>query len=244
MAKTLVISGADYSANKLDTVSFDTIPCTGISFSESAASVVYGDSYSITATVTPADTTDEVVWSSNNQNFTVNNGAVAIGGVGEAVITATCGEYSATVTLTSTATFDADDYDFASDMSLIYSNDYCSLDNTSTTGQCAIGRISETEYHTLWVNAATRAVGQTFCPAIIPPGSTSMKITYTASYGQSVAFADRSTQSSGGSGSVEIVDHDSSYVLFAERTLTIPSGADGYYVSFRKASEPFEIKFT
>lgn len=244
MAKTLIINDADFSTNKLDTVSFDTVPCTGISFDESSANVVYGTSYTITATVTPVNTTDEIVWSSNNANFTVSNGVVTISGVGQAVITATCGQQSATVTLTSTATFDGDNYDFANDMFLQYTSDYTSLNNSNATGECVIGRVSETGYHTLWMNQATKDVGETFCPAIIPPGSTSMKITYSASYGQSVAFANMSLESSVGYGAVVIVDHDSQYTATAERTLTIPSGADGYYVAFRKASESFAIEFS
>lgn len=244
MSKTLIINGADFSTNKLDTVSFDVIPCTGISLAESSANVSYEDTYTAVATVTPADTTQEVVWSSNNPNFPVNNGVVSINGVGQAVITATCGSYSASVTLTSKAVYDIDDYDTADNMSLTYATDYCSLYDANATGNFVIGRISETDYHTLWSNQATKDVGETFSPAIIPPGSTYMKITYTESYGQSVAFADMSTEASIGYGAVEIVDHDSNYVLSAERTIEIPTGADGYYVAFRKDSETFGIEFT
>ena len=119
MSMTLVITGADFSANKLDTVIIDQIPCTGISLAESTANVSYEDTYTAVATVTPADTTQEVVWSSNNPNFPVNDGVVSINGVGQAVITATCGNYSASVTLTSKAVYDIDDYDVNSNDFLI-----------------------------------------------------------------------------------------------------------------------------
>ena len=242
MATTLVIKNADFSTNKLDTVALDTIPCTGISLAESTASVVYGGSYTAVATVTPANTTDEVVWTSNNENFPVVNGVVSINGVGQAVITATCGEQTATVTLTSKATYDVDDYDVANNMQLNYSSDYTSL--YKATGGIVIGRVSETGYHTLWNDADTKAVGQTFCPAIIPAGSTSMKITYSDSYGKSVAFADMNTQSNAGNGAVKIVSHDAQYEMSEVRTIEIPSGANGYYVAFRNASTPFEIEFS
>ena len=109
MATTLVIKGANFSANKIDTVIItDPIPCTGISFSAASANVDYGGTYTVSYTVTPADTTDAIEWSSDNADFAVNNGVVTIGAVGTATITAICGEYSATITLTSTATYDAD----------------------------------------------------------------------------------------------------------------------------------------
>lgn len=243
MAKTLIISGADYSTNKLDTVSFDTVPCTGISFSESTANVSYGSSYTIVPTLTPANTTDTIVWSSNNENFTVNNGVVTIGCVGQAVITGTCGSYSATVTLTSTATFDVDDYDSADNMALDYTSDYGSL--VKGSDRYTLGRVSDTGYHTLWSDAETQQVGLTFCPAIIPAGSTSMKITYSASYATKVGFADMSTQSSIGYGAVKIVDHDSSATASASRTLTIPSDADGFYISvYNSDTTALEIEFS
>ena len=230
MATTLVIKGANFSANKIDTVIItDPIPCTGISFSAASANVDYGGTYTVSYTVTPADTTDAIEWSSDNADFAVNNGVVTIGAVGTATITAICGEYSATITLTSTATYDADDYDSADNMGLDYTSDYCSL--IKGTDRYTLGRVSDTGYHTLWSDAETQAVGLTFCPAIIPPGSTSMKISYSASYATKVGFADMSQQSSVGYGAVKILDHDSSAVSAATRTIIIPSGVDGYYVS-------------
>lgn len=229
MAKTLVITGADFSTNKLDTVILtDPIPCSGLSFSKATDNVDYGDTYSITYTVTPADTTDPIVWASNNANITVSNGTVTVGGVGSATITATCGNYTASITLTSTATYDKTDFSFADDMYLKYSSDYASLE--SYTGRYVLGRTSETDYHVLWSDATTQAVGITFCPFIIPAGCTSVSITSGSPYVTQVGFAQVNTQSDVGSGAVKCIDHDSSSVTQSPRTISIPSGATGIFI--------------
>lgn len=102
MSKALVLKGTDFSVNKLDTVIVaDPIPCTGISLSASTASVEAGKAVTLTATVTPNDTTDSIVWSSSNNSLaTVENGVVTAISSGSVTITATCGNYSATCAIT------------------------------------------------------------------------------------------------------------------------------------------------
>lgn len=101
MAKTLIIKGANFLANKLDTVLFDTIPCTGISLDNQTLSINFGSTGTLTATVTPANTTDQITWSSSDTSVAaVSNGVVAANDIGQATITATCGSYSATCTVT------------------------------------------------------------------------------------------------------------------------------------------------
>lgn len=102
MSKALVLKGADFSVNKLDTVIVtDPIPCTGISLSASTASVEAGKTVTLTATVTPNDTTDTVVWASSDETkATVSSGVVTGVGKGTATITATCGNFSVTCTIT------------------------------------------------------------------------------------------------------------------------------------------------
>lgn len=102
MATTLVIKQGDFSTNKLTTVELDTqIPCTGIALNNSTLSVEYGSSSSLTATVSPADCTDPIVWTSSDSTVaTVANGTITPAGVGTATITATCGSYSATCAVT------------------------------------------------------------------------------------------------------------------------------------------------
>lgn len=102
MAKTLVISGANFTTNKLDTVSFsERIPCTALSLSESTLSMTaLSETYTITATPTPANTTDSVTWTSSNTTVvTVANGVITSIGEGSATITAACGDQSATCTV-------------------------------------------------------------------------------------------------------------------------------------------------
>lgn len=98
MAKTLIIKGADFSENKIETVVFDEIPCTALSLSPTEiTSNEIGEAITITPTVTPSNTTDVVSWVSSNVNVaTVANGVVTTVGIGTAVITATCGEQTAT----------------------------------------------------------------------------------------------------------------------------------------------------
>lgn len=244
MAQTLVITGANFASNKLDTVTLTTpIACKSISFSAAAADVTYNSTYTITYTVTPANTTEAIVWTSNNANFTVSNGVVTIGGVGQGTITATCGSRSASITLTSTATFDSNDFDAANGMGMDFTSDYGTLFKGSD--RLTLGLVSDTGYHSLWSDTDTQAVGLTFCPAAIPPGSTSMKINYSASYATKVGFADTNTQSSIGYGAVKIVSHDSAGTSAASRTLTIPNDATGFYVAIYGINLALlEIQFT
>ena len=100
MAKTLVIKNANFSAHKLDTVVFGTIPCTGITLSENTFTITDYNSVEIGCTLTPENTTDVLSWSSSDENVvTVNNGILTVIGIGTATITATCGEQTATATV-------------------------------------------------------------------------------------------------------------------------------------------------
>ena len=74
-----------------------TVACTGISLSASTLTFDGEGSQTLTATVTPDGCTDEVVWSTNSSAVaTVSGGVVTAVGNGDAIITATCGGYSAT----------------------------------------------------------------------------------------------------------------------------------------------------
>ena len=102
MGKALVIKNVDFSDVAVDQVTIEEdVPCTGITLSANTASVTNAeDSVTITATLTPADTTDTVEWSSSNENIaTVSGGVITVHGVGTATVTATCGEQTATVSV-------------------------------------------------------------------------------------------------------------------------------------------------
>lgn len=102
MARTLVIKDADFSANKVTTVTFiGGVDCEGISFDQSSYSLTSMDSVVVGYTLTPTDTTDPVRWSSSDENVvTISGGTMTVVGIGTATITATCGNYSASATVT------------------------------------------------------------------------------------------------------------------------------------------------
>ncbi len=79
-------------------------PATGITLNKSTLSLVAGNSETLTATVEPTDTTDTVVWSSDNTSVATvdNTGKVTGVAAGTAKITATAGTKSATCTVTVT----------------------------------------------------------------------------------------------------------------------------------------------
>lgn len=109
MAKALVIKGANFALNKITTVTLDDIiSCTGITLSDSTfVATAIGATKTLTATITPSDTTEQVVWASSDTNVaTISNGVITIVGVGTANITATCGSHMATCTVTATVTLD------------------------------------------------------------------------------------------------------------------------------------------
>ena len=80
----------------------EPIPCTGISLN--ANDIVFENTttpITLTATLTPTDTTDSVVWSVSPEGIaTVENGVVTPVTNGSCVITATCGSKSATCNVT------------------------------------------------------------------------------------------------------------------------------------------------
>lgn len=104
MAKTLVIPNANFTVNKLDTVEFSDTACTSIELDKSTSSITsVGGTDTLTATVTPANTTDAIIWSSSNTDVaTVENGVITAIGCGTATITATCGDYSDSCVVTVT----------------------------------------------------------------------------------------------------------------------------------------------
>ena len=83
------------------------VPCTGITLNTTALTFTEEGSQQLTATVTPDGCTDEIIWESNNTSIaTVSNGLVTAIANGSAVITATCGNYSASCSVSVSGMFE------------------------------------------------------------------------------------------------------------------------------------------
>lgn len=83
----------------------DDVAVTGITLNQTTASVAVGGTVSLTATVTPEDATDKTVrWASSDETIATvdENGKVTALKEGTVTITATCGDQSATCTVTVT----------------------------------------------------------------------------------------------------------------------------------------------
>ena len=77
------------------------VPCTGITLSTNELVFTGKGTQTIIATVEPTDTTDKIIWTTSDANIaTVDKGVVTAVFNGNATITATCGDYSATCSVT------------------------------------------------------------------------------------------------------------------------------------------------
>lgn len=79
----------------------EVVPCTNITLNNATLSFTTDAAQTLTATLTPTDTTDKVVWSVSPTGIcTVEDGVVTAIKNGTCVITATCGSHSATCNVT------------------------------------------------------------------------------------------------------------------------------------------------
>lgn len=209
MGKALVLKGCNFSANKVTTVTLESSkPCTGITLDKSTVTLdAVGATVTLTATPRPADTTDPVVWTSSNENVaTVNNGVVTSVGLGTATITATCGNYSATCSVTANTTV------------LTGVNLKPALvmgDGTYSSGN-GLGYIQKpataTEYGAIVAGTGTLSLygnydGGTYYPIVLPENANRVEITVGANIrGNSVLLLSSTTPASGQSGVAQMVD--------------------------------------
>lgn len=101
MSKALVIKNVDFSVNKVATVVFNDKPCTAVSFVHDAETISSLGTFTLSYTLTPADTTDSVMWSSSDSSVvSISSGVLTANGLGTANITITCGGCSATCAVT------------------------------------------------------------------------------------------------------------------------------------------------
>ena len=106
MGYALKLGRVNFSDVAVDQVNYiDETPCTGLSLDQNSLSFEsVGEKKTLTATKVSADTTDELTWASSNNNIaTVVDGVVTIHGIGNAVITATCGQRTTSATINQTS---------------------------------------------------------------------------------------------------------------------------------------------
>lgn len=79
----------------------EQIPCTKLELSNSVLELNVGESWTLTVQLEPVDTTDEVIYSTDDPAVATvsEDGEVTVVGEGETVITVTCGAMSATCTV-------------------------------------------------------------------------------------------------------------------------------------------------
>lgn len=105
MGKALVVKNVDFSGNALAQVTIEAdVPCTALALNKNSVTFdTLGQTETIVATPTPANTTDIILWESSNSNVvSVQNGTLTANGIGTATITALCGTASASINVTIT----------------------------------------------------------------------------------------------------------------------------------------------
>ena len=103
MAKTLIIKGADFSANKVATILFPGTHTESISVLPTTKTLTaISGTQQLTATLTPSDSTDPVQWTSSNDSVATVSaaGLVTATGCGSCTITATSNGHTATCSVT------------------------------------------------------------------------------------------------------------------------------------------------
>ena len=113
---TITVTCGEYSASCDVSVSgiAEPVPCTGISLDKTELTFNGDGTKTITATVTPSDTTDIVVWSVNPAGIvSVVNGVVTALANGSCTITATCGGQSTSCAVNVSGVFVAGDVDYS-----------------------------------------------------------------------------------------------------------------------------------
>ena len=181
-SKALVIKGANFATNKVATVTLeDIIPCTGVSISQNSITfTTIGATVTLTATKTPANATDNVVWTSSDTDVaTVSDGVVTCVGVGTATITASCGTKAATCAVTSQYTIVLDTAYYAENGA------YYSGSMDLNAGKNHVGRMttsrgrlfySTEEYGTYRAFTSTVNAGKYAIP--LPQGASKVKIIF------------------------------------------------------------------
>ena len=240
MSKAFVIKGVNFLANKLDTISFSgDVPCTGVSLNKSTTSLTaIGATETLVATLTPANTTDSVSWASSNTSaVTVNNGVITAVGIGSATITVTCGNQTATCTVSVVNTLS-----FMYDLSRMshYPNndtgiDYAYNDPSNDTYASLLSTTETTKKVRCYQGTGDRY------PILLGTGATTLTINVPDYIRPTVWFCNSEQASTyaatheGYDAYAKVVSGDAkaydSSVPLGTRTISIPSGADSVLIT-------------
>lgn len=187
MSKALVINGANFSENKVGTITFTApIPCDGIVLSQDTAVIeAIGNTVTLNATITPQNTTDVVVWTSSNEDVaTVTGGVVTTIGVGVATITVSCGEQIATCRITSKHIIDGIDLKAANGYAILtMSNDYVPLGSSYANGYrtYAQGQNILNGYKAFGIGDSSYPDGLVY-PIPLPKGASKIEFTFPIAF--------------------------------------------------------------
>lgn len=175
MGYALKLPNVNFASVSIGKVNYvEEIPCTDITLSASTITVDSAeDTATLTASLTPSNTTDAVIWSSSDELVaSVANGVVTVHGIGSAIITATCGEQSATCQVIQSSIKAEYPFLIIQDKyasTVAVSNEYIlalSPDNAASTGGQA--------YHNVDSLRVRNSVNEVECVRV-PYGSTKMR---------------------------------------------------------------------
>lgn len=251
MGKALVIKNADFSANKVGTITFDIdIPCTGVSFSSSSIELSELGVASIGYTLTPTNTTDVVtIVSSDSSVVEVSGTEMNVVGIGTCTLTISCGSYSdqcdVTVAITEnpifTTAYAAVQQKDGSDIK------GCVLSGSGKRITCA-KYLSDTDFSNELFQVAPNGVipvNEHFAPIPIPENTTTIHISADTLYNgnhHSIVFFENTDNTfiQNQNTYTEILSvMDIPYTTNAGKTsinadITVPNGAKGYVITLRQ----------
>ena len=238
MGKALILKDVDFSGVALDKVEiYDRIPCTGISLNQSAITVTTLNTVTLTATFTPANTTDAVVWSSSDESVcSVENGVITPIKSGTATITATCGNHSASCEITADITIVLDAHMTSGYIAFMSSETYVTI---NSNGTCGLSLITDRTGRRAYDPNKVLPSGMYAYPIILPDNASELVVTVPlATIKVSAQWVDINQSSPAFANCALRVGGDSSAwassIPNGNRTMEVPEGANGVYITCYK----------
>lgn len=249
MPRALIIKNANFAANRVAVIDIESsVDCTGIELEQSTITVTNDAEVTVAYTVTPSNTTDDILWTSSNESVaTVDDNVVTILGIGTTTITATCGSFSDTLVLTADLYAVPDWY--ASTPSIITDSSDNSIVradlNTSASARLFAAQNSENSKYSLpFYNANDNELES--LPIWIPNGCDKIHVSASNLYGsnndifwvdalQPVTYANTVVSCEALSSETLTVSSNA-----VDQDLTVPEGANGFAIRFRLRTAPAE----